>query len=85
MDDAGAVSVGERGRHALLYERLSGTSPFAAGTATDIIVAVLTREPPPLTKVPPAVGAVVSRALQKDRAQRCATAAELLLDTTFTC
>ncbi len=65
---------------ALLYELLSGTSPFAAGTATDIIVAVLTREPPPLTKVPPAVAAIVSRALQKDRAQRYATAAELLLD-----
>jgi eukaryotic-like serine/threonine-protein kinase len=55
---------------ALLYELLSGTSPFAAGTATDIIVAVLTREPPPLTKVPPAVAAIVGRALQKDRAQR---------------
>ena len=35
---------------ALLYELLSGTSPFAASTATDIIVAVLTREPPPLTE-----------------------------------
>ena len=67
---------------ALLYELLSGTSPFAAGTATDIIVAVLTREPPPLTKVPPAVAAIVGRALQKDRAQRYATAAELLLDLT---
>jgi hypothetical protein len=31
------------------------------------------------------VGAFVSRALQKDRAQRSATAAELLLDLTFTC
>ena len=35
---------------ALLYELLSGTSPFAAATATDIIVAVLTREPPPLVR-----------------------------------
>jgi len=67
---------------AVLYELLSGTSPFAAGTATDIIVAVLTRDPPPLTKVPPAVAAIVGRALQKDRAQRYATAAELLLDLT---
>ncbi len=67
---------------ALLYELLSGTSPFAAGTATDIIVAVLTREPPPLTAVPPALADIVSRALQKDRAQRYATAAELLLDLT---
>ena len=67
---------------ALLYELLSGTNPFAAGTVTDVIVAVLTREPPPLTGVPPAVAAIVSRALQKDRAQRYATAAELLLDLT---
>ena len=67
---------------ALLYELLSGTTPFAGGTATDIIVAVLTREPPPLKGVPPAVGDIVSRALKKDRAQRYATAAELLLDLT---
>src|SRR6185503_6279417 len=66
----------------LLYELLSGTSPFAADTASDIIVAVLTREPLPLKQVPPAVAAIVSRALQKDRAQRYATAAELLLDLT---
>jgi len=65
---------------ALLYELLSGTSPFAADTAPDIIVAVLTREPPPLTKVSSAVAAIVSRALQKDRARRYSTAAELLLD-----
>jgi serine/threonine-protein kinase len=67
---------------AVLYELLSGTSPFAAGTTTDVIVAVLTREPPPLTKVPPAVAEIVSRALQKDRAERYATATELLLDLT---
>ena len=67
---------------ALLYELLSGRSPFAADTATDIIVAVLTREPPPLTEVPPELANIVSRALQKNRAARYATAAELLLDLT---
>jgi TolB-like protein len=67
---------------ALLYELLSGASPFAAGTASDIIVAVLTRDPPPLKGVPPAVADIIARALQKDRAQRYATAAELLLDLT---
>ena len=67
---------------ALLYELLSGTSPFAARTPSDIIVAVLTREPPTLTEVAPAVAAIVRRALQKDRAERYATAAELLLDLT---
>ena len=64
----------------LLYEVLSGTSPFAAGTATDVIVAVLTRSPAHLTNVPPAVSAIVGRALQKDRAHRYPTATELLRD-----
>jgi serine/threonine-protein kinase len=67
---------------AVLYELLSGTAPFAASTTSDIIVAVLTREPPRLTDVPAAVADIVGRALQKDRAQRYATAAELLLDLT---
>ena len=67
---------------ALLYELLAGTSPFAAATATDIIVAVLTRELPPLPEVPPAIAAIVSRALQKDRTLRYGTAAEMLLDLT---
>ena len=67
---------------ALLHELLSGRTPFAADTVTDIIVAVLTREPPPLPGVPPALCDIVSRALKKDRAERYATAAELLLDLT---
>ena len=67
---------------ALLYELLSGTPPFAADTVTDVIVAVLTREVPPLTGVSPEVASIISRALQKDRAQRYGTAAELLLDLT---
>jgi serine/threonine-protein kinase len=67
---------------ALLYELLSGTSPFAAATATDTIVAVLTREPPRLTHVPPNVADIVSRALEKDRARRYATADALLHDLT---
>ena len=67
---------------AVLYELLSGTSPFAAATTTDTIVAVLTREPPRLTHVPPNVADIVSRALEKDRARRYATADALLHDLT---
>jgi hypothetical protein len=67
---------------AVLYELLSGTAPFAASTTSDVIVAVLTREPPRLTDVPTAVANIVGRALHKDRTQRYATAAELLVDLT---
>jgi len=66
----------------VLYELLSGTSPFAAATTTDTIVAVLTREPPRLTHVPPNVADIVGRALEKDRARRYATAEALLHDLT---
>jgi protein kinase-like protein len=66
----------------LLYELLSGASPFAADTVSDVIVAVLTREPSRLTDVPPKLAAVVSKALQKDRSRRYETATELLRDLT---
>jgi serine/threonine-protein kinase len=64
----------------VLYELLSGTSPFAGATVTDTIVAVLTREPARLSDVPPALANVVSKALQKDKARRYQSASELLRD-----
>ena len=67
---------------AVLYEMLSGVSPFAADTVSDVIAAVLTREPPPLTDVPPKLAGMVSKAMQKDRSRRYQTAAELLRDLT---
>ncbi|MCK7492279.1 MAG: hypothetical protein MZW92_12275 [Comamonadaceae bacterium] len=67
---------------AVLYELLSGAPPFAGGTATDVIVAVLTRDPPRLTGVPQPVADIVGRALQKERAHRYPTAAALLDDLT---
>src|SRR5262245_24782912 len=51
----------------LLYPLISGRSPFAAETVSDVTVAVLTREPAQLTNVPPTLADVVSKALQKDR------------------
>jgi eukaryotic-like serine/threonine-protein kinase len=66
----------------MLYELLSGTSPFAADTVSDVLVAVLTREPSRLTDVPPKLADVVSNALQKDRSRRYQTATELLRDLT---
>jgi serine/threonine protein kinase len=67
---------------AVLYEMLSGVSPFAAGTVSDVIAAVLTREPPPLTDIPPRLAGIVSKALQKDKARRYQTAADLQRDLT---
>ena len=67
---------------AILYELLSGRSPFAADTLSDIIVAVLTREPARLTGVPLQLANVVSKALEKDRSRRYETATELLHDLT---
>ena len=52
----------------VMYEVLSGVSPFAGDTVTDVIVAVLTRDPPPLADVPPQLAAIVSKAMQKDKA-----------------
>ena len=67
---------------AVLYEMLSGVSPFAADTVSDVIAAVLTREPPPLTDVPPRLAGIVSKALQKDKARRYQTATDLQRDLT---
>ena len=67
---------------AVLYEMLSGVSPFAADTVSDVIAAVLTREPPPLADVPPRLAGIVSKALQKDKARRYQTATDLQRDLT---
>ena len=57
----------------VLYEMLSGVSPFAAPTTTDTLAAIVTREPdwralPPAT--PQSVRSVLELALQKDPKQR---------------
>ena len=66
---------------AVMYEMLTGRPPFAGETASDVLVAVLGRQPPPLhdvsSPVPPALEHAVHRALQKDRALRFPHAAEL--------
>jgi len=65
----------------LLYEMLSGRAPFAGQTASDLIVSVLTAEPPPLDDtVPDELNRIVSRALDKDAARRYQTSRELLAD-----
>jgi serine/threonine protein kinase len=49
----------------VLYEMLSGTNPFAGATVSDVIAAILEREPKPLVNVSPEIQNLVSKALNK--------------------
>lgn len=68
----------------VLYEMLAGRSPFEAPTAGDVIVSVLEREPPPLTRFAPEIPSeldwMVKKALRKERDERYQTGKELLSD-----
>jgi eukaryotic-like serine/threonine-protein kinase len=64
----------------VLYEMLAGQAPFSAPTVTATLARIAAAAPPPLAEaragVPPALVAVVDRALEKDPAARFATAGE---------
>jgi serine/threonine protein kinase/tetratricopeptide (TPR) repeat protein len=68
----------------VLYEMVAGQAPFKGETATDVIVAVVKTEPPPLSDYVPDVPAelerIVMKALDKDREQRYQTIEDLLID-----
>jgi Tol biopolymer transport system component/predicted Ser/Thr protein kinase len=68
----------------ILYELVAGRPPFTGGTRSDVLVAVLEREPVPLDRVNPRVPhelqRIVAKALRKDRAQRYQTITDLRLD-----
>ena len=68
----------------ILYEMVTGSSPFAGETSSDVLAAILDREPPPLSQFDPAVPSelqrIVRKALRKDRNQRYQVMQELLLD-----
>jgi TolB-like protein len=64
---------------AVLYEMLAGEPPFGGGTSVSIMKKLFTEPPPPLASlrgdVPAFVANAVDRALQKDPADRFASAA----------
>ena len=66
----------------VLYEMLTARVPFAGASKSHIIVAIIDREPLPVSKlapnVPEALEWIVSEALMKDPDERCQTAKELL-------
>ena len=64
----------------VLYQLLSGASPFAGETVSDVIAAVLTKEPRALTDVPPELAEIIGKTLQKEKRNRYRTAKDLLRD-----
>ena len=68
----------------VLYEMLSGSLPFQGATATDIIVSIVEKEPPPLTArsddLPAELRRIVKKALRKDKEARYQTIADMLVD-----
>ncbi len=68
----------------VLYEMVAGRAPFTGATRSDVLVAVLDREPAPLARVTPEVPAelqrIVGKALRKDPERRYQVMKDLLLD-----
>jgi len=66
----------------VLYEMLSGRSPFAAETTGDAISAILNRNISPLTGdgIPPELQRIVGKTLRKNREERYQHIRDLLID-----
>ena len=69
---------------AVLYEMLTGKRAFDGDSATAVRLAILEREPPPVSSlqplVPPAVDEIVRRCLAKDPDERWQTAGDVLAE-----
>ena len=68
----------------VLYEMVAGRSPFAERSSSEVVAAILDREPEPLTRfapqVPRELQRVVTKALRKDRDKRYQSIKDLQLD-----
>ena len=68
----------------LLYEMLAGRSPFAGPTTSDVLVAILDKEPAPLTAPPANIPAecdwIITKTLRKNADERYQKTDELLSD-----
>jgi serine/threonine protein kinase/TolB-like protein/Flp pilus assembly protein TadD len=68
----------------VLYEVVAGRAPFEGATMSDVIAAILGKDPPPLARYWPEVPAelerIVAKALRKDREERYQTVKDMALD-----
>ena len=68
----------------VLYELVTGRAPFTAPTTTDLLVAILEREPPPIRSVarglPLQLEWIIEKALEKDPNLRYQRIADLRVD-----
>jgi Tol biopolymer transport system component len=69
----------------VLYEMVAGHAPFEGGTTSDVLVSVLSQEPPPLSQeaaeeVPAELERITRKALQKNRDERYQTVKDMALD-----
>jgi serine/threonine-protein kinase len=68
----------------VLYELITGRPPFTGATGTDIVVAIIERDPVPLSdafaNAPAELERIMMKALAKDRDERYQTAADMAAD-----
>ena len=68
----------------VLYEMVAGRAPFSGGTSADVMSAVLSLDPPPLTfllpHAPLELQRIVSKALSKEREDRYQTVKDFMID-----
>ncbi|MEP6570383.1 MAG: protein kinase [Acidobacteriota bacterium] len=69
----------------VLYEMVAGRAPFAGETVTDMLVAIVEREPPPLKnltseQIPAELDWIITKTLRKNPDERYQTSKEFLAD-----